>query len=103
MVFELSHPNLREDSAIESAARLEIAKYDAHVSENLVFPNGSINHISRLNAASVPDATTCVTKCLRYATKDLSGQCYWPQGTRRYGASRKAHEQMGGLNENPDW
>jgi hypothetical protein len=64
---------------------------------------GSIVHISRLNAGTLPDATSYATKCLLYATKDLSSQCDWPKGTRRHGASRKAREQMGRPERNPDW
>jgi len=43
------------------------------------------------------------TKCLRYATKDLSGQTDWPKGTRRWGASREARAQMKRPEKQPDW
>lgn len=43
------------------------------------------------------------TKCLRYATKDLSSQVDWPKGTRRWGASRAARSQMKRPDRNPDW
>jgi hypothetical protein len=44
-----------------------------------------------------------VTKCLRYASKDLKGQTDWPKGTRRWGASKAARAQMQRPARNPDW
>jgi len=43
------------------------------------------------------------TKCLKYASKDLSSQTDWPKGTRRWGASRYARMQMTRPARNPDW
>ena len=43
------------------------------------------------------------TKVLRYATKDASTQVDWPKNTRRWGASRKARDQMKRPERNPDF
>ena len=48
-------------------------------------------------------AESYATKCLRYASKDLSSQTDWPKGTRRWGASRAARAQMQRPDKNPDW
>ena len=44
-----------------------------------------------------------VTKCLRYASKDLKSQSDWPKNTRRWGASKAARCQMQRPARNPDW
>ncbi len=44
-----------------------------------------------------------VTKCLRYASKDLKSQTDWPKNTRRWGASKAARAQMQRPARNPDW
>jgi hypothetical protein len=66
---------------------------------------GSVVHISRVGKAGSQreTATRYATKCLRYASKDLSTQADWPKGTRRWGASKKAREQMSRPERNPDW
>jgi hypothetical protein len=43
------------------------------------------------------------TKCLRHTSKELSSQSDWPNGTRRWGASRAARAQMKRPERNPDW
>ena len=74
---------------------------------------GEVMHIERVGAGGrhalqsgrgdAQGVERYVTKCLRYATKDLSSQTDWPTGTRRRGASRAAREQMKRPDNNPDW
>jgi hypothetical protein len=63
---------------------------------------GEVVHISRIGAR-VETTRHYATKCLRYASKDLSNQSDWPKGVRRWGASRAARAQMKRPDKNPAW
>src|SRR5262249_33552100 len=62
---------------------------------------GRIVHISRVTEGRIASGEgkgrrvdRYATKCLRYASKELSSQSDWPKGTRRWDASREARAQM---------
>jgi len=72
---------------------------------------GKIVHISRVRDDGLIVAgegrgrklARYATKCLRYASKDLGTQADWPKNTRRWGASRRAREQMSQPMRDPNW
>jgi hypothetical protein len=71
---------------------------------------GRIVHISRVTESRIASGEgkgrsvdRYATKCLRYASKELSSQSDWPKGTRRWDASREARAQMQRQERNPDW
>jgi hypothetical protein len=63
---------------------------------------GDVVYISRIGARA-ETTRHYATKCLRYASKDLSDQTDWPKGTRRWGASRNARGPMKRPEKNPGW
>ena len=72
---------------------------------------GEIVHISRVRDDGLIVAgegkgrriARYATKCLRYVSKDLGQQADWPKYTRRWGASRRAREQMSRPSRDPAW
>ena len=60
-------------------------------------------HALRSGSGKGSSAENYETKCLRYASKDLSSQTDWPKGTRRWGASRAARAQMLKPERNGNW
>jgi hypothetical protein len=90
----LSSDSLETDTdssnSLPSATESGLSRFSNEMDQNSAFTG----HALRSGQGQGLSAESYATKCLSYASKDLSSQADWPKGMRRWGASRAARAQM---------